>query len=136
MHRALVTPFYRLMMESPLKGAFIMKTSNKRVVKLGKLWVSEPQFIVLCAVGVVIAVIPGMLASRALPWPCSSIMDILLSSQLLNTLMLGLLLVFTRSGLISIKTEAEMRRIDWLACLFFGAYAGSSLGPLLSLIGG
>ncbi|WP_150276179.1 hypothetical protein [Halopseudomonas salina] len=58
-----------------------------------------------------------------------------MSRQLLNTLLLGALLLVVCAGLASFKPLVEMRQIERLTCLFWGAYAGSSLGPLLSGMG-
>jgi Na+/H+-dicarboxylate symporter len=108
-----------------------MKATNKKIVKIGKLALSEPQFIVVCAIGGALAAIPGLLAPRAQPWPCSSFFQILMSRQLLNTLMLGLVLSVVFIGVASFKHQNEMRRIERAVLLFWAAYAGSSMGPLL-----
>ena len=112
-----------------------MNVSSKKFVKIGKLSMSQPQFMAACAIGAALAAIPGALASRSRPWPCSNFLEILMSRQLLNALLLGAVLLAVCAGLASFKTLVEMRRIERLTCLFWGAYAGSSLGPLFSGIG-
>ena len=112
-----------------------MNVFSNKVVKIGRLSMSQSQFMVACAIGGALAAIPGALASRSRPWPCSNFLEILMSRQLLNALLLGVVLLAVCAGLASFKTLVEMRRIERLTCLFWGAYAGGSLGPLLSGIG-
>ena len=109
-----------------------MNVSSKKAVKIGKLSMSQPQFMMVCAIGGALAAIPGALVPRSQPWPCSSLLEVLLGRQLLNVLLLGAMLLIVCVGLASFKPLGEMRRIERLTCLFWGAYAGSSLGPLLS----
>lgn len=108
-----------------------MKATSKKVVKIGKLSLSEPQFMAVCAIGGALAAVPGLLAPRARPWPCSSFFEILMSRQLLNTLMLGLVLLIVYVGVSSFKHLNEMRRVERAALLLWAAYAGSSMGPLI-----
>ncbi len=112
-----------------------MQTENHRTVQIGKLQLSHRQFVLITAIGVVLASMPGALAQRIQPWPCSSVLEILMSRQFLSTLCLGALLLFVCVGLASYKSLAEIRRIERSAALFWGAYAGSSLGPLFSSTG-
>lgn len=124
------------MMTTPTnERVVIMNVSSNKVVKIGKLSMSQSQFMAACAIGGALAAIPGALASRSQPWPCSNFLEILMSRQLLNTLLLGALLLIVCAGLASFKPLVEMRRIERLTCLFWGAYAGSSLGPLISGMG-
>jgi len=118
-----------------LVGVVSMKENLHQAVRIGRFSLSKIQFIGVTAIGVVLASIPNTLARRAFPWPCSSWGEILLSRQLLSTLALGVLFLFVCAGLASYKSLSEMRRIERVACLFGGAYAGASLGPLFNAAG-
>lgn len=110
-----------------------MNTSSKKSVRIGQLTMSQPQFMVACALGAALAAIPGLLAPKAQPWPCSSFLEILMSRQFLNTLALGLVLCVVFIGLASFKHLNEMRQIERAVLLFWAAYAGSSMGSLLGV---
>ncbi len=112
-----------------------MQTKNPLTVQIGKLQLSFRQFVLITAIGVVLASMPSVFAQRAQPWPCASVLELLMSRQLLSTLCLGALLLFVCVGLASYKSLAEIRRVERSAALFWGAYAGSSLGPLLQANG-
>lgn len=112
-----------------------MHPKKPRAVQIGKLQLSFRQFVLITAVGVVLASMPRVFALRAQPWPCSGVPEILMSRQFLSTLCLGGLLVFVCVGLASYKSLAEIRRVERSAALFWSAYAGSSLGPLLQATG-
>lgn len=104
--------------------------NNEKPVAIGeKIRLSHSQFRLLTALGILVASLGHRLPDAA----CSSHMiDVLFSRQVVTVAALAGLLWGIFLGLSSYKAAAEMRQVERCCLLFWAAYAGASLGPLLA----
>ncbi|MFT6464765.1 MAG: hypothetical protein ACJARL_001561 [Halopseudomonas sp.] len=99
--------------------------------RICRLSLTSHQFRFLAALGLICALVVPLGVPRARPWPASTWLEILCSSQVVGLTSLAAILWFMYLGLSSFKKSAELRRYERLMLLFWGAYAGSALSTLL-----
>jgi len=100
-------------------------------VRICRFSLTPYQFRFLAAIGLMWALLVPLWVPRARPWPASTWLEILCSSQIVGLSGLAAILWFMYIGLSSYKKRTELRRYERLMLLFWGAYAGSSLSSLL-----
>ena len=105
--------------------------SNEKPVAIGGIRLSHTQFRLLTALGVVATSLGHRLPDAV----CTSHMiDVLFSRQVVTVVAYACLLWGVFLGLSSYKMAAEIRQVERCVLLFWGGYAGASLGPLLAAL--
>jgi hypothetical protein len=99
--------------------------------RICRLSLTPHQFRFLAALGLMWALLVPIWVPRARPWPASTWLEILSSSQVVGLTSSAAILWFIYLGLSSFKKRAALRRYERLMLLFCGAYAGSALSTLL-----